>query len=167
MQLENFESLPIGKVEVEVKLDIVQERKLPRGSWYTDMSDLWVSRLICIFQVWTAVRDSSHTDIIDVLAAHSLLLSTNENLCVRLKVTNVVVPMLVPKWLDRTVIRTSNKCICPFIVAASNKTIYIMWWDLKERSVFGTVFRLKGNEILISLWRLHFKSFYVYTRKLF
>ena len=43
------------------------------------------------------MRDSSHTDIIDVLAAHSLLLSTNENLCVRLKVTNVVVPMFVPK----------------------------------------------------------------------
>ena len=167
MQLENFESLPIGTVEVEVKLDIVHERTLPRCSWYTDMSDLWVSRLICIFQVWTAVRDSSHTDIIDVLAAHSLLLSTNENLCVRLKVTNVVVPMFVPKWLDRTVIRTSNECICPFIVDASNKTIYIMWWDLKERSVFGTVFRLKGNEILISFWGLHFKSFYVYTSKVF
>ena len=147
MQLENFENLPIGKVEVEVKLDIVQE------------IDLWVNILICISQVRTAVRDSWHTDIIDVLAAHSLLFSTNKNFCVRLKVTNVVVPMFVPKWLDRTVIRTSNKCICPFIVDASNKTIYIMWWDLKETSVLGTVSCLIGNEILVSLWGLHFKSF--------
>ena len=165
MQLENFESLPIGTVEVEVKLDIVHERTLPRCSWYTDMSDLWVSRLICIFQVWTAVRDSSHTDIIDVLATHSLLLSTNENLCVRLKVTNVVVPMLVPKWLDRTVIRTSNKCICPRRI--EQDYIYHVMRFKRKNGVFGTVFRLKGNEILISLWGLHFKSFYVYTRKLF
>ena len=46
-----------------------------------------------------------------------------------------------------------------FIPDASNKTMYIMRWDLKETSIFGTVSCLIGNEILISLWGLQFKSF--------
>ena len=67
-------------------------------------------------------------------------------------------PMFVPKWLDRPVIRTSIRLICPSIADSSTRLHQVI---VHKRSIFGAVSSLIRNEILIRQWKLQFKSIHI------